>query len=392
MTNTSKLGDILLQAGVFTSTQLQHVYNEQQRWGGRIAPLLIEMGVLDETQLVQILHQELHLPVAGLEAFRRISREALRRLPAELCEKFDLIPIGFDGLHNRIQIAILDPTEQAAIVELKKTTSHELDLYIAPLSAIRQAIRLHLHGEQQPPMSSFSSLPSPNFGSTAGYSRPPTGANPLPSRPPSGANPLPRSSYGYSSRPPTGPHPHSPPRRPPSGPQLTNTAGDIPPYHAQNPSRLTNTGPFSSSNIPSYGSNLPFNKQEAPLTATPRLAEDDWSSLAPPFEQFSDMNVEIDDVSPEKQEVQREIERLKNVFEKIDIKLLQLERENEKLRTELRHFEEKWQDELAKMHLQLKNRFHEQSSLIRALLDLLVKRGYMDKDEILQVYSSIKNS
>ena len=147
MRNQSKLGEILIQTGLIKPAQIDQVYKEQQHWGGRLAPLLIEMGLIGETHLVQFLHQELRLPIAALNGARQIPLEALRRVPVNLCERFDIIPIGYDGLHNRLQVGMLDPTEQNIMQELRSTTGHEIDPYVAELTAIRRSIRVYFYGE-----------------------------------------------------------------------------------------------------------------------------------------------------------------------------------------------------------------------------------------------------
>ena len=73
-----QLGDILLEGGLVSPTQLEAAYEEQQRVGRALGRVLIEQGVLTESQLVAALATQIGLRFVDLVGLRR---RRLRRRP-----------------------------------------------------------------------------------------------------------------------------------------------------------------------------------------------------------------------------------------------------------------------------------------------------------------------
>ena len=64
-----QLGDILLEGGLVSPTQLEAAYEEQQRVGRALGRVLIEQGVLTESQLVSALATQIGLRFVDLSDF-----------------------------------------------------------------------------------------------------------------------------------------------------------------------------------------------------------------------------------------------------------------------------------------------------------------------------------
>src|SRR5207253_3188996 len=102
-----KLGEILIQAGVLDDMKLRAALGEQQRWGGPLGKILIDMKFISEEALVQALSHQLNFPAVRLEE-RQIPARAIALVPAELCEQHQLIPLNIDG--KFLDVAMADPT------------------------------------------------------------------------------------------------------------------------------------------------------------------------------------------------------------------------------------------------------------------------------------------
>ena len=59
-----RLGELLVRAGVLDEYKLNAALAEQQRWGGRLGRVLVDMGFVSEEILVKALSKQLAVPVA----------------------------------------------------------------------------------------------------------------------------------------------------------------------------------------------------------------------------------------------------------------------------------------------------------------------------------------
>jgi type IV pilus assembly protein PilB len=138
-----KLGEILIQAGVLDEMKLRAALGEQQRWGGPLGKILIDMHFINEDALVQALSHQLNFPAVRLEG-REIAQRALDLVPVEVCEQHQLIPLNIDG--KFLDVAMADPTNLAVIDELRIKTRLNVRAYLAGPRTIDHAVKHHYRG------------------------------------------------------------------------------------------------------------------------------------------------------------------------------------------------------------------------------------------------------
>src|SRR5262249_38175976 len=138
-----KLGEILIQAGVLDEMKLRAALGEQQRWGGPLGKILIDMKFISEDALVQALSHQLNFPAVRLEN-REISSRAIELVPVEICEQHQLVPLGIDG--KFLDVAMADPTNLSIIDELRIKTRLNVRAYLAGPRTIEKAIQQHYRG------------------------------------------------------------------------------------------------------------------------------------------------------------------------------------------------------------------------------------------------------
>ena len=92
MPEKTKLGELLVEAGLIDGFQLAAALGEQARWGNRLGETLVRLGYLTEAELVRTLSRHYGLPGVHLEG-KRIEPEVLALLPAELAEEYRCIPL-----------------------------------------------------------------------------------------------------------------------------------------------------------------------------------------------------------------------------------------------------------------------------------------------------------
>lgn len=92
MPEKTKLGEMLVEAGLIDEFQLTAALGEQARWGNRLGETLVHLGYLTEADLVRALSCHHGLPGIYLEG-KRVESEVLALLPVEVAEEYRCIPL-----------------------------------------------------------------------------------------------------------------------------------------------------------------------------------------------------------------------------------------------------------------------------------------------------------
>ena len=132
-----QLGDILLEGGLVSPTQLEAAYEEQQRVGRALGRVLIEQGVLTESQLVAALATQIGLRFVDLSDFS-VDGSAVGRVPGTVCRRHSAIPIGFED--SKLLVAMADPANVFAIDDIRSLTGMDVKPVVATRADIAAAI------------------------------------------------------------------------------------------------------------------------------------------------------------------------------------------------------------------------------------------------------------
>jgi type IV pilus assembly protein PilB len=140
-----RLGELLVEAQIITRQQLEDALNLQKRDGRRIGTLLVDAGLVSETQVTQILSQQLSVPWVSLYHID-FSRQLLNLVSRELAERYCLVPIfvrKVRGLGQTLYVAMDDPSDEQAHSEVSQFAGLPVRAMIAPPSDIRAALRAY---------------------------------------------------------------------------------------------------------------------------------------------------------------------------------------------------------------------------------------------------------
>ena len=111
-----QLGDILLAGGLVTTDQLAVAMGEQQRLGRSLGRVLVDQGVLTESQLVASLAAQIGMRFVDLGDIQ-VDGSALARVPGHVARRHTAIPIGFE--EGKLVVAMADPANVFAIDDIK---------------------------------------------------------------------------------------------------------------------------------------------------------------------------------------------------------------------------------------------------------------------------------
>ncbi|MBI4437201.1 MAG: Flp pilus assembly complex ATPase component TadA [Candidatus Omnitrophica bacterium] len=133
-----KLSDFLIEKKVLTPETLEQALQKQKEKGGRLSPILIEMGVVSEKDLVALLSENLGIPPVDLSRFE-IDPAMAKVISREIAYHYEIVPISKIG--DTVTIAIADPLNLFAAEEIKALTGLEIRPTIATEVDIRGALR-----------------------------------------------------------------------------------------------------------------------------------------------------------------------------------------------------------------------------------------------------------
>jgi type IV pilus assembly protein PilB len=156
-----RIGELLVEAGVLSQSQLEQALFAQRKDGRKLGQLLIELGLVSEIQLTQTLSRQLSVPWVSLYHVD-FSRSLLNLVAREAAEKYCLVPIFVRRVRKAgetLYVAMDDPTNEAAIEDVARAAALPVKPMIACPSDIRAAIRVYYLGEAASPAAPAGSTP-----------------------------------------------------------------------------------------------------------------------------------------------------------------------------------------------------------------------------------------
>jgi type IV pilus assembly protein PilB len=177
-----RIGELLVEAGVLSQSQLEQALFAQRKDGRKLGQLLVELGLATEIQLTQTLSRQLSVPWVSLYHVD-FSRSLLNLVSREIAEKYSLVPIFVRRVRKQgetLYVAMDDPTNDVAIEEVARAAGLPVKPMIASPSDIRAAIRVYYLGEAAAPPAAAAGNDAPPSSATPG----PTAVAPPPSVPP----------------------------------------------------------------------------------------------------------------------------------------------------------------------------------------------------------------
>ncbi len=148
MEQKKRLGELLLEAGVIDETQLQSALGHQRRWGMKLGQALLDLKLATEAQVVAALARKFGYEVANLSAVSAgpLLDSALKLVPKDVAGKHTLLPIAADT--NSVTVAMADPTNIAVVDELSVRTGRRVRICIAGERELSVLVRRLYFGEE----------------------------------------------------------------------------------------------------------------------------------------------------------------------------------------------------------------------------------------------------
>ena len=123
-----RLGAVLLERGYVNDENLQHAITRHAEVGGRLADILVSIGVISEQRIARAVEESIGIPLVVLPRVE-VMPEALSKVPAELAQEIGALPFALEG--NRLRVAFEDPLDALAIEEIEDASLCTVEPYQA---------------------------------------------------------------------------------------------------------------------------------------------------------------------------------------------------------------------------------------------------------------------
>jgi type IV pilus assembly protein PilB len=137
MSNSNRLGELLVREKLISLQQLRQAQDEQRRTGQNLQATLAKLGYVSDGEITNFLSAQYRVPAVNLEEYE-VDPDVLKLVGKDVCEKHKILPISRSG--SQLMIAMADPTNLHAIDDIKFLTGFNVDPVVAAESSIHQAI------------------------------------------------------------------------------------------------------------------------------------------------------------------------------------------------------------------------------------------------------------
>jgi type IV pilus assembly protein PilB len=133
----ARIGELLLKAKGVTSEQLQSALLHQRQRGGTLDFSLVALGHIEADRLTALLSRHYGVPSIELGRFE-VDSTIVNLVPPETAQKYQVVPLSRAA--STLTVAMTDPTNVAAIDDIKFITGCNVEPVVAPEMVIVDAI------------------------------------------------------------------------------------------------------------------------------------------------------------------------------------------------------------------------------------------------------------
>lgn len=142
-----RLGELLLDEGLLSASRLRQALDRQRLVGGTLGANLLEMGAVEEGELLDVVGRQLETPVVYGHDLASIEPAIIQRLPVALARRYGVVPFAVRG--NTLCLASSQPGDIAIENEIALATSCLTRTFLALDVRVEAALHRH-YGVQCP--------------------------------------------------------------------------------------------------------------------------------------------------------------------------------------------------------------------------------------------------
>jgi type IV pilus assembly protein PilB len=128
-----RIADALVEDGLLQATQVEELLEQQKKEGTRLIKLIADKGLVTESDMAVSMGRVLNVPPVNLPRCG-IAVETVELLPRDICQNHKVLPVS--RLENKLFLAMADPLNVMAIDDVRRITKMDVSPMIASEKAI----------------------------------------------------------------------------------------------------------------------------------------------------------------------------------------------------------------------------------------------------------------
>ncbi|MBT3428419.1 MAG: type II/IV secretion system protein [Gammaproteobacteria bacterium] len=132
-----RIGDLLMERGIITETQLQHALSRQRESDKKLGRLLIEDNVLPEDKFLEFLSEQLDVPFVGLRQYR-FDPELVIRLAESHARRHRTIVLS--EANGTLLVGMADPLDIFSYDEISRLLKQNVDVALVRESELMDTL------------------------------------------------------------------------------------------------------------------------------------------------------------------------------------------------------------------------------------------------------------
>ncbi|HEY6195192.1 MAG TPA: ATPase, T2SS/T4P/T4SS family [Candidatus Eisenbacteria bacterium] len=138
-----RLGEMLIEANLLTSAELDAAITAQNKSGGMLGETLVKLGMVKESDLLALLQRQLNIPLLDLDVVAA-DELALAKVKEEMARRYLALPIEIEG-RNTLVVAMADPLNVSALEDLRFHAGMFIKPVLAAPTQLVAAIERYYH-------------------------------------------------------------------------------------------------------------------------------------------------------------------------------------------------------------------------------------------------------
>ncbi len=138
------LTELLRERNLVSEEQLAEIAEEHERTGKSYSQIIVDFGLMTETQLLQAVADYLNIEFVDLDTID-FQPSLLRVLPSSAARMYNAVPISVQG--NSVTLAVLDPYSPQLVEELSFVLGKDVHIAVAPPKQIEAAVARYYNVE-----------------------------------------------------------------------------------------------------------------------------------------------------------------------------------------------------------------------------------------------------
>jgi type IV pilus assembly protein PilB len=133
-------GELLVEEGIVSPEEVEHALKVQIERGGRLCSVLIELGYLDERELVSFLSRKFKMPHLDLSDLD-LDVEVIKYVSPEFAKENQVVPV--DRVGGMLTVAVVYPLDTVDLRHIEDVSRLSVKQIAATRSDVLKVIRAY---------------------------------------------------------------------------------------------------------------------------------------------------------------------------------------------------------------------------------------------------------